>query len=428
MKDKPSGIFEFTLLLAFIICSLASLSDLHRHTFLALSGQSDFQVYFTAANLVHDHLGQYLYEEAGTGTDPQLRNARSGGVMAQEARKEGIDLVNLYVYPPFLADILMPLTKLPLKCASWAWRAINLLGVLETAACIATLLGFRLLSLRSLMVLTGLLCFSPLWQGMHYGQITIVLLSLWSTGIVLYTKGWERTSALLLAAAVLIKIVPLLVIVPILVWRDWRWIRWLFVGLVSGLSLVLLDNNFHELTFYVLHVVPPMSAGIVERENQTLLSALQMFWRHGNSYVTSTPSYVLWAGRTLSASFIGIATFLTFRLGPSLPRIKKPFVLAAFALLSLCVSPVSWVDALVIGYLVVALLWLNMAQSWRSYLELALLFTCTIGMGASLGIKHIHRWDGDTFVQFVPLFSAISISLYALYVCGHWRPAHLVAR
>jgi hypothetical protein len=407
---------------AFALCILASADTLrYARYYLAPSKQDDFGVYFVAANVVHQRLSSHLYDDAGTGVDPQLRFASDDSVFARTARSVGISHTKLYVYPPFLADALLPFTRFSLATGMWVWRYLSLFAVVASAGMVSRLLGFKVRSIPSLVVLAGLLSFSPLWQGLHYGQITMVLLALWSAGILLYTRGWRRTSALILSAAALVKISPLLAVVPILIWRDWRWVRWFAGGIAAGCLLMCFENSPGTLLFYLRHVVPPMSVGIVSRQNKTVLSAVGMIWCRGLDYPgMAVPQRVVLMGKLLCAGLVGAAAFLANRSGRNLQTPGRAMVLAAFALLSLCVSPVTWLDALAIGYILLALLWKRMFDGGRPLAELLLLLAATVSMGTCLALGD----EGFTFLQYAPLILAVLLALYVLGGLGRMSPGN----
>ena len=273
------------IILALFLGLLASANEVHQRGYLRLETQTDFAVYYTAACLLHDHLGDHLYDEAGNGTDPQRQEASRKGLFSREAQEHGISEVDLYVYPPFLAELLLPLTLFPLRIAFIVWRCVSFCMILLSVSCLTRLAVGRWRSTVWIALLAGLLCFSPIWQALHYGQITLVLFGLISSGVVLYQCGWKATSAAVLAVAALIKLTPIILLLPMLIWRDWRWARWFGGALLAGL---VLSNGPHVprliLTF-VVSVLPPMSAGVISRENQTLLSAVQMVWCGGKQHL-----------------------------------------------------------------------------------------------------------------------------------------------
>lgn len=404
-----------TLLLAGLLCLGASANEIHQPAYLSLDKQTDFAVYYTAASLIRDHLGRHLYDEAADGSNPQRREARSGGVFLNEARRRGLQRMNLYLYPPFFAEMLVPLAPLSIRMASIVWRLLGCSMVLLSAGCLSRLLGMRWLSVFSLAVLTGFCCFSPLWQALHYGQVTLILLGLLSLGILTYHEGWKRTSALLCAVAALIKLTPLVLLAPMIVWREWRWVRWFGSVFVVGLVLSnALPVSGMVATFF-LHVVPPMSNGILSRENQTLLSATQMMWCHGRNVAgLIVPRPVLWIGKSESFLLLAAGCWMISPVGPSLAPERRSLALVSFVSLSLCAAPVAWIDTQVFGYLLLVLVSAELLRRPGPLWRLTLVFTCTVCMGGSLALKSIPWVRSVTPLQYLPLIASIVLAMYAL--------------
>ena len=128
-------------LLCFVLVlpELKGVIDHHQREF-------DFEVYYTAATLVRDNLDIHVYDDAGTGQDPQLRFADESTTFAQKAHELGIDSLRLYVYPPTLADLMVPLTVVSLRRAEIIWQWLNLLALAGTALMLSRMVGMRTLS------------------------------------------------------------------------------------------------------------------------------------------------------------------------------------------------------------------------------------------------------------------------------------------
>ena len=103
--------------------------------------QRDFRVYFNAASMIRNHEGSHIYDQAADGIDPQLAWADPNTLFAAQARQLGLDHIRLYVYPPLLADMLVPLTSLRLVSAEHAWLLLNVIFILA-----ATLILARIMS------------------------------------------------------------------------------------------------------------------------------------------------------------------------------------------------------------------------------------------------------------------------------------------
>ena len=105
-----------------------------RQIVLSHRSQRDFRVYFIAASMIWNHQGSHLYDQAADGTDPQRAWADPNTVFAAYARKLGVDDVHLYVYPPLLADMLVPLVSLQMRCIrEHAWLLLNVIFVFAAA-------------------------------------------------------------------------------------------------------------------------------------------------------------------------------------------------------------------------------------------------------------------------------------------------------
>ncbi|MBI1258244.1 MAG: DUF2029 domain-containing protein [Chloroflexi bacterium] len=165
-------------------------------------GMFDFRVYLTASQQLVE--GMHLYP-----------------VEAQ-----------LYHYPPLLAQLLMPLAKLPVETAETLWFAGNV--VLLTGL---TAVFSRINTLRARWWLITL-CFLPLADALQIGQITIVLLALLAGAWYAARTNRPFLCGALLALATWIKIYPVLLIVYFIWKRDWR-----IVGsaLIVGIILLALQ-------------------------------------------------------------------------------------------------------------------------------------------------------------------------------------------
>ena len=415
MKAVSFGQTIGTLLFAALVCLGSSANEIHQPGYLSLDRQTDFAVYYTAASLLHNHLGSHLYDEAANGVNPQRREAHAGGIFLDEAKRRGVRKVDLYLYPPFLAEVLGPLTILPIDVAFFIWRLLGFGMIALSAGCLSRLLGMRWLSLCSLVISTGFLCFSPLWQALHYGQITIVSLGLFSLGLLFYQNGWKRTSAMLCAVTALIKLTPLLLLAPMLVWRDWRWIRWFGLVFVAGLAVCSAVEAPGMLSRFFLHVVPAMSGGVLSRENQTVLSAVQMIWCRGHNVAgLVVPRAVFWLGQTGSVLLLAAAIWRILPVGPTLSAERRTVALIGFALLSLCAAPVAWIDTQIFGFLLLVIVWAELLQRRHSWLQMVFVAACTVCMGGSLALKDLPWVRSVTLLQYLPLISCIALTMYAL--------------
>jgi hypothetical protein len=350
---------------------------------LDVSDQVDFKVYLTAAQLVREHKGAEIYSDADTGKNPQMRFATPGSTFQQAAARIGIPWVRLYVYPPTLADLLVPFTFLSLQHANDAWFTFNILTILGAAMLLTWMLYDTVFHIACIGFFFGILCFRANGWAFSEGQISSVLVLLWTAGIVCYVKGFKRTSAAVFALATAIKLTPLLVLLPFLVWREGRWVRWFALSLAVICIILCLVNGPRSLLDYTLHVMPPMSAGFVSASNVSLPSGLQQLYLGltGKNFMAEDaviPRVVVLGSKLIAAAVMLTTLVGIYRLGSLRSIMERAKILALIALLSLYCSPVAWRSAYGIVFLAAFFLWKEAFERGVSKLELLLLVLCTL--------------------------------------------------
>lgn len=400
------------LMAALALCLAASVCELRQRAYLAPAAQSDFDIYYTAAQMVRAHDNLHLYDGIGSPAFFQLHPMDDTEPFARMAHRHGIPHVLYYNYPPLLADALLPLTPLSIDRADRLWRLASLAAILLACALIVLLLGRPLFSAAGLATVAGIFFFAPLWQGLHYGQITAVLCLVWCAGILLYVRGALRASALILALGVLLKITPLIVLVPVLIWRDWRWLRWFAAWIALCVLVMACVNSPAALSYYVLHAMPAMSAGLANFQSKTISSAVGLLC--GIRGLVASRAVAL-LGKLLSVAALVLAAALAFRSRSDAAPQRRACVLAAFALLSICAAPIAWLDTYIIGCILLALLWNRLFLAGGSLAQLALLFAATVLMGVSVGPQVLYwRFDQSILFQIAPIALALLLALYAL--------------
>jgi hypothetical protein len=351
---------------------------------LLMPSLTDFHTYRTAAQIVRMHESRHLYEDADTGQDPQLLPAPPAHLFAQTARSDGIQAVRMYLYPPALADALVPLAGLSLRNAGLAWYAASVLALLAVAAILISWFQINPLSWTSLGIALCLLLFRPDMSGLRLGQVTCILLLLWTLGIFLYVKGHVRAAALVLAVAVCIKLTPLIVLLPMLLWREWKWLKW-FVIATAGLAAAMCAiNGPATLTDFVVHVMPAMSRGIPSPMNNSVQSAVQVAYLDltgrdvAQLFLPPVPSGVTTLAKLLSLLVIAAVMVQVYRLGVPKDGMERAKVLALVALLSACTAPVAWKHAYSVAFLALFLLWRETLTRKTTGVELGLLTFATV--------------------------------------------------
>jgi hypothetical protein len=396
---------------------------------LGVPDQVDFKVYLTAAELVREHKGVTIYNDADTGQNPQMRFATPGSIFQQTAARIGIPKVRLYVYPPTLADLLVPFTFLSLQHASDAWLTLNLLTILGAAMLVTWMLYDTVFHVACIGFFLGILCFRANGWSFGQGQISSVLLLLWTAGIVCYVKGFKRTSAAAFALATAIKLTPLLVLLPFLVWREGRWVRWFALSLAAICVILCLVNGPQSLFDYTLHVMPPMSAGFISASNVSLPSGLQQLYLGLTGKNFMAEDAVIPRAVVLGSKLIAGAVMLTtligiYRLGPLHSTMERAKILALIALLSLYCSPIAWRSAYGIVFLAAFFLWKEAFERGVTKLELLLLVLCTLEFSFFFDTLFL-RFTHGVVLSATALLAPASGCILIFYTLGRtWRSQH----
>ncbi|HWY10858.1 MAG TPA: glycosyltransferase family 87 protein [Bacteroidia bacterium] len=129
-----------------------------------------------------------------------------------------------YFYSVLFAIVLKPLTYLPLQIANLVWLSLNLFLVVRIFALIKNLLPLHDFTKKELLILRiGGFLFSLrfIHENLHHLQITILILFLSLQGMQLVFSNKPRPfwGALLIAAGINIKLLPI-VLIPYLFYRG----------------------------------------------------------------------------------------------------------------------------------------------------------------------------------------------------------------
>ena len=380
----------------------------------------DFPVYYTAAWLVRTDLNVHIYDEAQLNIDPIYGSADPHSVFARTAAAHGIPIVSRYIYPPTLADLMVPLTVLPHRQALVAWHLVNFLLLLATSILLARMLGVRLRGQIALVAVL-LFLFRPTLCCFYYGQVPVLLMFLLITGFSLYRSGRRNWAGLVFALAIAIKLTPLIVVVPLLAWREWRTLRAIALGCVAILGLLWAVNGSAALMLYAQHVVPSMLYRSLDMTNINLGMSLQVLW-YGSDKGMPLESIAL-LSKILSVLILGYAGWLSrCRPGETLSDDHKLSVFAVFLMISCCISPVSWLHAYTLSapallilvrqirngqsnlaeaFLMLGFLFVNSSTkfvnwAWTTHLTILYdLASLTPILGLTLGLFMLHRLQSE---------------------------------
>lgn len=299
---------------------------------------SNFFMYYTAACLVRSHLSAEIYQVIDPNQNPQQLFADPNSVFAQTASSKGISRISLYLYPPTLADLVVPLTALKPAAALRAWNVLECLLIVGLSLILTRMLYVPSWG-ATVLIAAGVLFFRPTLNTIHWGQVSLLLAFLLTDGFALYASGRKLMAALLFALAIAIKLEPVVVIVPLIAWRDWKCIRSMAMwGVVLGLGLWAI-NGSAALNLYFLHQLPAMSNGTSGDVNRSV----------GNIFYTYLGAHSFFS-RGL-ARLVRVVSALILCYAGWLSRVKRGETLTArrqfemgilFLLFACCLSPYSW--------------------------------------------------------------------------------------
>jgi len=133
----------------------------------------------------------------------------------------------IYLYPPLLAQLLIPLSQLTDDPTTEnIWFAINVALLISSIA----LLARYVRPVYAKWLWLAPIFFIPIWQALYLGQITIIMLALLVGVWIAVKRDHPITAGVLLALAVWIKVFPILLVVYFLWKRDWAVIISTFVA------------------------------------------------------------------------------------------------------------------------------------------------------------------------------------------------------
>ena len=379
----------------------------------------DLEVYYTAASMVAHRESADIYNGADSGIDPQLRWADPASLFATKARNVGIDRVQLYVYPPTLADLMVPITAFSIEKAEILWKIVNIAALIGSGLLLANLLQMPIMGARTVAVCAFLVLFRPDLECMDIGQITAVLLLLLVGGFFLYVRNQRTLGMLLFALAAAIKITPLIVLVPLIAWRDWKAVRDLMLWVAGILVAIWFVNGGSLLVHYVKAVLPPMSAGAVILTNKSLGSAVQLLWRAASGHVSSG------IGIAIKLISIGIICFVGWqtrvRNPRELPAHSKLVQMSLFWMLACCLAPVSWRHAYVLAAPALVILAVEAIKKSTPLINGLLLIAFTLSI-SSFGLDSFAKSRGTV------LFVLLAMLAPLLGVAVALLESHRIAR
>jgi len=346
----------------------------------------DFRAYYTAAILVSQHTGTAMYSGVNTQEEQPSIDADPKTQFGQAAQLRGIPHVLVYIYPPILADLLIPLAPLSAAVAGKIWVIFNVAVLIASGLLLVALLNLRWFSWGSLAIMGGLVCFPPAMSAINLGNIANVLCFLWVCGIYFYALGWRAAAGAVFALATAIKLTPLIVILPLVVWREWRVLQGFLAALGAIAVLICVVNTPASLQVYFLQIMPYMARGVPSFFNWSVEPCIERLFIAFHlgaifpSAESSGPRTVQSLAKLCSVAIVAVAALVVYRLRFRMGLQDKIMSLALFAVLTACISPVSWAHAYEVTFIALALSWGQALREPANNYRLLLLVACSFGL------------------------------------------------
>jgi hypothetical protein len=219
-----------------------------------------------------------------------------------------------YIYPLFLAFVLIPLTALPHQVAHILWFAASLGALWMTARVLmdanaAAIIGVPAPQLWGSLALVALFLLDPIQINLLNGQVNLIVLLLLALFLRAHVNGRSWLAAMFLGGAIAIKIVPAALLVFLLARRA-------LGTLVGAIGIAA-----------VLCLLPYLCTG----------DRLWAYYDHYvRSFILARTSIPAVAGRDIIFSVSGIADALQLGISPAWTKVLASVV---------TLGPVVWIGS-----------------------------------------------------------------------------------
>ncbi|PPK93191.1 alpha-1,2-mannosyltransferase [Kineococcus xinjiangensis] len=241
-----------------------------------------------------------------------------------------------FTYPTFSAVLAIPLALVPFGVLGWVWTAFQLALLWITVG-----IAFRPLLARAgerAALAQGAVCavavwFSPVGEGIRFGQVNAVLIALCLLDLARGHVGrfrWPR--GVLVGLAVAIKLTPGVFLIHFAVTRQWRELRNAVVAAAGVTAATFLLAPEASLAFWTDALLSSDRLGPnAGSSNQSLRGMVLRL------YLSPVATQVLWLALVAVAAVLGFG--VARRMHREGSRVGE---VAACGLVAVLLSPVSW--------------------------------------------------------------------------------------
>ena len=303
----------------------------------------------SAAYVMH----AYLVDFPGELWQLDLEVYRDGGVSLLTGRPlyewlTGAPQFLPFTYPPFSAVVMVPLALVPFPVAGWLWSLMQVWLVR-----VATGLAFRPFLERfghrgplvHGVVAAGLLLLRPVTDGIRFGQINAVVVTLCLADAV--RRSGRLPSGALTGLAAAVKLTPATFWLHHAAARRWRTLATSVAAAALATLAAAAISPSASLAYWTDAVLDPTRLGPNDGvSNQSMRGVLMRVGPHDPRLQTA-----VWV------VLVAVVLTLGLRVSSRLDRLGQPVaVVAAVGMVAVLVSPVSWVHHWHWGIAVIAAL------------------------------------------------------------------------
>jgi hypothetical protein len=339
----------------------------------------DFPVYYVAAHVARQHGDLRLYYPFDQTFSTLLGTVPRDTAWNRIAKADGFEKGTMaFVYPPFGALLLSPLSYVRWPLALLFWRIIMSAMVLGSIY-LALLLTETTQPLVHFVILAAaVFFFFPFTETIHQGQIDPIVLLCWVGGVYLMKEDRPVWSALLFAIGTLIKVSPVVVVGLFLLRRQWKWLASYVVWCASLLGISIWKLGWENHWIWATKIFPALSQGVPYFANKSLSALIYevYLWRVPLDIDLAPPHLLVRILSILSLLLYGATLFYFWRRTRGTSAIT--YELTVLALLPLVISPVVWRHHFLLALLPLIFLWFRSRDDWRDSLVLA---ASTLAMG-----------------------------------------------
>jgi hypothetical protein len=357
----------------------------------------DFSAYYLAGKVLDEAPGESIYDLPLFADGRLNLNVEDapGTLWHAEAVRYGVPFAAPYIYPPFFAVVMKPLSRLPFATAYLVWTVGTVLAVVWAVLLALNLAGVRIGARLAVVLGVGVFSYYPLWDNLFFGQISGVILLLLAAGVWLLVRKRALGSALCIAVATMIKLTPVLVVPVLILHRRWRWLAAYAIWMAGLLWFSVWQAGWAAHAEFLHKALPSMSCGAPVCTNTSVVAFVQELFIGGVPRSTH-PLQAIPAGACAVSRWVALAIYFLMlgRCWMRRPRLHDDDALVArdivvVAMLGIAVSPISWWHHSVLDLLPFIYLWgTGPAKGERWLTALVLLVSTNVVGFVALGLAN----------------------------------------